>query len=115
MTGVQTCALPISAQIGAAQQIVARQLSVREAESLARKLGGLAAASPVAKAPAPKSRDIRRIEEALSDLLTAEVEVRIKKRVKRHGQIEPVGELAIRFASLEELNGLIERLRGETD
>jgi ParB family chromosome partitioning protein len=109
-------ALDGAAQIGAAQQIVARQLSVRQAEGLVRKLGGLATAAPAAKPPAPKSRDICRIEEALSDLLTAEVEVRIRKRVKRQGRIEPTGEIAIRFASLDELNGLIERLRGgETD
>jgi ParB family chromosome partitioning protein len=48
----------------------------------------------------------------LSDLLTAEVEVRIKKRVKRHGRFEEMGELSIQFGSLDELNGLIERLRG---
>jgi ParB family chromosome partitioning protein len=60
-----------------------------------------------------KSRDIRRVEEELSDLLTAEVEVRIKKRVKRHGRVEEMGELAIQFGSLDELNGLIDRLRNE--
>jgi ParB family chromosome partitioning protein len=58
-----------------------------------------------------KSRDVRRVEEELSDLLTADVEVRVKKRVKRHGKIEEMGELAIQFGSLEELNGLIEKLR----
>jgi ParB family chromosome partitioning protein len=46
-------------------------------------------------------------EEELSDTLTAPVEIRIKKRSKRGQQ----GELAIAFASLEELDGLIERLR----
>jgi ParB family chromosome partitioning protein len=59
-----------------------------------------------------KSRDLRRVEEELSDLLTAEVEVRVKKRVKRHGRVEELGEIAISFGSLDELNGLIERLRG---
>ena len=59
-----------------------------------------------------KSRDLRRVEEELSDLLTAEVEVRVKKRVKRHGRVEDMGELAIQFGSLDALNGLIERLRG---
>ena len=43
---------------------------------------------------------------------TAQVEVRVKKRVKRHGRVEELGELAIQFGSLAELNGLIERLRG---
>ena len=50
--------------------------------------------------------------EELADLLMAEVEVRIKKRVKRHGKIEEMGELSIQFGSLEALNGLIDRLRG---
>ena len=55
--------------------------------------------------------DLRRIEEELSDLLTAQVDVRVKKRVKRHGRVEELGELAIQFGSLDELNGLIDKLR----
>ena len=43
---------------------------------------------------------------------TAEVDVRVKKRVKRQGRVEEMGEVAIQFGSLEELNGLIEKLRG---
>jgi ParB family transcriptional regulator, chromosome partitioning protein len=43
------------------------------------------------------------------------VEVRIKKRVKRGGRILDMGELSIGFGSLEELNGLIERLRSPKD
>ena len=58
-----------------------------------------------------KSRDLKRIEEELSDLFTAEVEVRIKKRIKRAGRLEEMGELTVQFSSLDELNGLIERLR----
>jgi ParB family chromosome partitioning protein len=100
-----------AAQITAANQITAKKLSVREAESLVKKLS----AEFVLVSPKPKkekSRDLRRVEEELSDLLTAEVEVRIKKRVKRAGRIEEMGELAISFGSLDTLNGLIERLRG---
>ena len=51
------------------------------------------------------------MEEELADLLMAEVEVRVKKQVKRNGKREEVGELAIQFSSMDELNGLIERLR----
>ncbi|NIC43740.1 ParB/RepB/Spo0J family partition protein [Aquabacterium sp. A08] len=98
-------------QITAAHQISAKSLSVREAESLVKKLGAEFALTPQ-KPKAEKSRDVRRVEEELSDLLTAEVEVRVKKRVKRHGKVEEVGELAIHFGSLEALNGLIDRLRG---
>jgi ParB family chromosome partitioning protein len=105
-------ALDKATQITAAHQIAARKMSVRDAERLVKKLG--AEFSLVAPKPKrEKSRDVRRVEEELSDLLMAEVEVRIRKRVKRHGRVEDVGELAIQFGSLEELNGLIERLRGE--
>ncbi|MEY2800677.1 MAG: putative chromosome partitioning protein [Pseudomonadota bacterium] len=100
-----------AAQITAANQITAKKLSVREAESLAKRLSAeFTLVSP--KPKKEKSRDLRRVEEELSDLLTAEVEVRVKKRVKRAGRIEEMGELAIFFGSLDALNGLIERLRG---
>jgi len=104
-------ALDKATQITAANQIAARKMSVREAEGLVKKLSAEFALQPQ-KPKKDKSRDIRRVEEELSDLLTAAVEVRVKKRVKRHGRFEDQGELAIAFGSLEELNGLIDRLRG---
>jgi ParB family chromosome partitioning protein len=103
-------ALERATQITAANQIAQKKLSVREAESLVKKLS----AEFDLVAPRPKkekSRDLRRVEEELSDLLTAQVEVRVKKRVKRHGRVEELGELAIQFGSLDELNGLLDRLR----
>jgi ParB family chromosome partitioning protein len=104
-------ALERAAQITAANQIAAKKLSVREAESLVKKLGAeFNLTSP--KPKAEKSRDLKRVEEELSDLLTAEVDVRVKKRAKRNGRVEEMGEVAIQFGSLEELNGLIDRLRG---
>ncbi len=103
-------ALERAAQITAANQISAKKMSVRQAESLVKKIGAeFNLVSP--KPKKEKSRDLRRVEEELSDLLTAEVEVRVKKRVKRHGRTEELGEVAIQFGSLDELNGLIERLR----
>jgi ParB family chromosome partitioning protein len=67
-----------AAQITAANQISAKKLSVREAESLAKKIG--AEFSLVAQKPKKeKSRDLKRVEEELADLLTAQVEIRIKK------------------------------------
>ena len=101
-----------ASQITAANQIASKKMSVREAEGLAKKLAAEFALVPQ-KPKKEKSRDIRRVEEELSDLLTAEVEVRVKKRVKRHGRVEEMGELAIQFGSLDELNGLIDGLRGE--
>ena len=103
-------ALDKTAQITAAHQISAKQMSVREAESLVKRLSAefsLKAQTPKAE----KSRDTKRAEEELADLLAATVEVRIKKRVKLNGRMEDQGELAIGFASMDELNGLIEKLR----
>lgn len=98
-------------QITAGNQIAAKKLSVREAESLVKKLSAEFSLKPQ-KAAKEKSRDTRRVEEELADLLMADVEVRIKKQVKRNGRREDRGEVAIQFSSLDELNGLIERLRG---
>jgi ParB family transcriptional regulator, chromosome partitioning protein len=106
-------ALERAAQITAANQIAAKKLSVREAENLVKKLGAeFNLTSP--KPKKEKSRDLRRLEEELSDLLTAQVEVRVKKRLKRNGRTEELGEVAIQFGSLEELNGLIDKLRGSS-
>jgi ParB family chromosome partitioning protein len=104
-------ALDKAAQITAANQISAKKLSVREAESLVKKIGddfSLVTQKPQKE----KARDLKRLEEELSDLLTAQVEIRVKKQVKRHGRVEQMGEIAIDFGSLDALNGLIEKLRG---
>ncbi len=101
-------ALDGARQIIEANEIVARRLSVRDAE---RRVARQAAAKP-RRAPAPgsangqKGRDIARLEQQLSDALAATVEVRVKKRAGT-GQ---AGEVAIAFASLDELDGLLARL-----
>ena len=100
-----------AAQITAGNQIAAKKMSVREAESLVKRLG--AEFNLVVQKPKKeKSRDVRRVEAELSDLLMAQVGARVKKRVKRQGKMEEMGELSIQFGSLDELNGLIEKLRG---
>ena len=104
-------ALDKATQITAANQITAKKMSVREAESLVKKLSAEFTLTPGSKPKAAKSGDLKRIEEELSDLLTASVEVRVKKRVKRNGRLEDVGEVSIGFGSMDELNGLIERLQ----
>ena len=106
-------ALDRAMQITAANQINAKKLSVREAESLVKKLSAEFNLVPQ-KPKKEKTRDMRRVEEELSDLLTAQVEVRVKKRVKRNGKLEDMGEVAIEFGSLDALNGLIDKLRGHT-
>ncbi len=100
-------ALDKAHQITSASEIVARKLSVREAERLVTRAAGIARQQPLLRIKQPKSRDVARIEEELSDLLTAPVEIRIKKRTRRGDQ----GEVVIAFGSLDELNGLIEKLR----
>ena len=107
-------ALQGAAQITAANQVSAKKMSVREAESLVRKLNAEFNLTSPRKpaAGADKSGDVRRVEEELSDLLLAQVEVRVKKKTKRGGRLEQAGELAIAFGSLDVLIGLIERLRG---
>ena len=97
--------LPAAEQVMAAQEITAKKLSVRDAERLVARAGrdGTALFKPK---PKPKSRDIARLEERLADVLTAAVEIRIKRRTSR-GE---AGEIAIAFGTLEELNGLLEKL-----
>ena len=103
-----------AAQITAANQVAARKLNVRQTEALARKLSAEFNLTAPRKRnqPADKSGDVRRVEEELSDLLLAQVEVRVRKAGRRGAADAQAGELAIQFASLDELNGLIERLRG---
>jgi ParB family transcriptional regulator, chromosome partitioning protein len=94
-------------QIIEANEIVARRLSVREAERrVARQAQAKPKRAPAAGVNGQKGRDIARLEQQLSDALAATVEVRVKKRTGA-GQ---AGEIAIAFASLDELDGLLARL-----
>ncbi|MDP3821588.1 MAG: ParB/RepB/Spo0J family partition protein [Burkholderiales bacterium] len=94
-------------QILSATEIVAKKLSVREAERLVARAGATTGRqTPLLRAKNEKGRELQRIEQELSDTLTAAVEVRVKKRTK-HGE---QGEIAIAFGSLDELNGLLEKL-----
>ena len=93
-------------QILSANEIVAKKLSVREAEKLVTRAQSPGRQKPLLRVKQEKSRDVLRIEEQLADALTAKVEIRVQKRGKRGEQ----GEVAIAFASLDELNGLLERL-----
>jgi ParB family transcriptional regulator, chromosome partitioning protein len=105
-------ALAAAEQVMAAQEIVAKKLSVRDAERLvARSLNeqnrGRDSTGASSKSAKPsKTRDVARLEERLADLLTASVEIRLQRRTKR-GE---AGEIAIRFESLDELNSVLEKL-----
>ena len=100
--------LDAAQQILAANQVVAKKLSVRETEKLvARQAGGNAGRqSPLMRIKHDKPRDIVRLEEALAHRLTASVEIRVLRKTKRGEQ----GEIAIAFGSLDELNGLLDKL-----
>ncbi len=89
-------ALPSLAQSRLAATLVEKRLSVRDAERLvAREL------NPSQKAEgAPKvNRDLQRLEEELSDKIGATVKVSANRK--------GAGTLVIRFASLDQLDGLL--------
>jgi ParB family transcriptional regulator, chromosome partitioning protein len=94
-------AVDSATQIQLAQRIVAKGLSVREAETLAAHANR--PVRPKSKQAAPRSRDIIRLEEELADQLGATV----KLAANAKGQ----GRLVIEFASLDQLDGIVERLR----
>lgn len=89
-----------AAQVQAAQQVVARGLSVRETERLVKRLQ----AGP-ARQSAPRSLDpdVRRLQEELSERLGARVQV--QQRSKGGGR------LLIEYNSLDELDGILSHLR----
>ncbi len=94
-------------QLTAAQEVAAKKLSVREAEKLvARAAAGGGRQGTLLRVQKDKSRGLARLEEQLADRLAAAVEIRVKRRTRRGEQ----GEIAIRFDSLDELNGLLTRL-----
>jgi len=92
-------------QILLANEIVARRLSVREAEKQSSRLQQAHSETKSAAAnPRRKNRDLLRIEEQLSDALTAKVQIRLRGRGNERG------EIAIAFDSVDELNGLLDRM-----
>ena len=96
--------LPKDQQVVAAQAVMQRRLSVRQAEELVRRMlepsGKTASKKP--KNKKGRSRDIQRLEEALSEKLAAPVHLE-----SRDGKS---GRLVIEYSSLDELDGIIERL-----
>ena len=99
-------ALDKAQQVLAAHEVVAKKLSVREAERLAARQAAPPQPPRAAARAAGKSSDIRRLEERLADHLAAPVELRITRRTRRGEQ----GEVAVRFDSLDQLDALLQRL-----
>jgi ParB family chromosome partitioning protein len=99
-----------ASQITAAHEISARKLSVREAERLVAR-ASVGRQGTLLRTRREKPRDIARLEQQLSDHLTAAVDIRLRQRGKRADR----GEVAIRFDSLDELDGLLQRLGLQED
>ncbi|MEY4765809.1 MAG: hypothetical protein RI907_2482 [Pseudomonadota bacterium] len=95
-------------QITTANEVVGKKLNVRETEKLVGRVQGQGRQKPLLRVKSEKTRDVLRIEEELSDLLAAQVAIQIRRKTLRGEQ----GDLIIQFGSLDELNGLIDRLRG---
>jgi ParB family chromosome partitioning protein len=95
--------LPLKAveQIQLGQNIAARGLSVREAETLVER--ALRPTQPREPAHPTADRDLTRLQEELSDALGTTVQVRVAAKGR--------GQIRIAFASLDQLQGLIGRLR----
>jgi len=93
-------AAPKSEQGRLAAEAADKGWSVRETERRVARL-----INPPARAEAQtKSRDLERLEEELSDLLGASVKVSANRK--------GAGAVTIRFASLDQLDGILHRLRG---
>jgi ParB family chromosome partitioning protein len=96
-------AVDAATQIQLANQVVNKRMSVRETEKLV--------SSTTKEVPATKARtandggrDTRRLEEELSDLLSANVKIKMGGRGR--------GRLQVDFGDLDALEGIIGRLRG---
>lgn len=93
--------LPLSGaqQVAVAQRIVQKGLSVREAEQLVQQIVN----PPKKSAAAPVDRDLLRLQEELSDSVGAAVAIRSNKK--------GAGKITIEFGNLDQLEGILGRLR----
>ncbi len=96
-------AVDAATQITLANQIVAKRMSVREAEKLVVQATAAQAADEHPRSAKEKSRDIARLEEELSDALATPVAIKLGAKNK--------GQLVIDFANLDVLDDVIARLR----
>ncbi|MDE2429419.1 MAG: ParB/RepB/Spo0J family partition protein [Burkholderiales bacterium] len=91
-------------QIQLANQIVAKRMSVREAEKLVTKTTAELSSPAKTRNKSEKSRDITRLEEELSDMLATQVSLKMGSKGR--------GQLMIDFADLDSLDGIILKIRG---
>jgi ParB family chromosome partitioning protein len=87
-------------QIQLANVVAARGYSVRETERLVAH-----ALNPRQKKPATPNRDLARLEEEIADSLGATVKIKANQK--------GAGTVTLHFGSLDQLDGLLGRFRGE--
>jgi len=92
--------LPREQQLAAADTVIQQRLSVRQTEQLVRRY--LSGNRKEKRKTAPKDADLRQLEEELSQQLAATVSL------EQRGQ---GGRVIIEYNSLDELEGILERLR----
>jgi ParB family chromosome partitioning protein len=85
-------------QVDSAHEVVKRGLSVREAERLVSRV-----LNPQVKKLVSKDRDVARLEEDLAERLGASVHISANRK--------GAGRLSIDFASLDQLDDLLQRIR----
>ncbi len=88
-------------QIMLGNQIAAKRLSVREAERLVAQTLRPEKTKPVQQ----PDRDLVRLEEELADRLAAPVKIKVNPK--------GVGSVTLNFGSLDQLDGLLSKLRGQ--
>ena len=88
-----------ASQIQLANQVAARQLSVRDTERLVQQILNPRQKKPVLQ----PDRDLLRLEKEIADAIGATVKIKANKK--------GAGELTIRFGSLDQLDGVLGRLR----
>lgn len=92
--------LPATKQRKAAREVVNKDLTVRQTEALARQLQE---GKPADRKTAKPSTDVARLESQLGELLGAPVRI-------QHGN-SGKGRVTIRYASLDELDGILAHIR----
>ena len=89
-------------QCASAREIVARELSVRQAEALVRRLHQEKQQTAI-KTPAALDPDIRRLQNELAEKLGARVQIDHKASGK--------GRVVLNYNSLDELDGILAHIR----
>lgn len=93
--------LPSEQQSAAARQVAAQKLTVRQTEALVRQM--LATGSAASKPEQSSSADTLALERELAERIGAPVSI--------SQSAKGAGKVTIRFASLDELDGILSRIR----